>query len=501
MFYIFFIILLLFLITIFYFAKIRKESFVVIKEHIYSYDELNPLRCFVSGPESSVDMKYFNSVFKEYVYNFVSDENTKFKSDLAILPENIVLKEKDEKNSYPYDYLCNIGDISFSIVQNEDSEYINSFRGMAGKRLALLKGGYVEESWKDIIKTFNFKDPPIFVYYKNDRELINLFRQNKIDALASLTPHPNDTILLLSTIMKIRMIPWNESDQFNDMLMYKIKGLKKTKIDLRFYQSYIYSFSINYDSFGFSRALFVNKTLSDEIVHDLTNLTFLYQNIVRPAALLLSEYIPIHNGTLLWLKKRGFINTYSGPEDKACGLIAGKYECVGEKKDLARRFYDRDLTNILNNETKPMNALRHLKNAQKNQNSSLFSGYYKLQLENSYKCSNFPLIRSKEECDKVSSVWDRPCINDNECPFYKANQNYPNNFGGCKDGFCEMPLNVTRVGFKKYISKPICHDESNINPTQCRIIGSMVSPDYAFKNDRKERMKNTEELGQRGINV
>ena len=37
-------------------------------------------------------------------------------------------------------------------------------------------------------------------------------------------------------------------------------------------------------------------------------------------------------------------------------------------------------------------------------------------------------------------TWDKPCLRNEDCPFYKKNMNYPNNFGQCINGFCEMPL-------------------------------------------------------------
>lgn len=495
----YFVFLLLIILFIYTFRRDIKESFSLIREHVYTYDELNPFVCYVSNAESYIDKLYFQRILKDYVINITSDDNLEYKSDLAIFPENIILKNKNKNGDYPYDFLCNIGDISFALVQNEDSEHMKSFRDIEGKRLAIKKGGYVEESWLDIIKIFNFTETPIFVYYETDNELIRLFQEKKIDALASLSPHPNETILLLSTLMKIRMLPWNENEQFNDMLMYKIKGLKKTKIDLRFYQSYMYNFSVDHTSFGYSRCLFIKKTFSNDIVYDLTNTTFIYKDIVRPVALLSSEFIPIHQGTRIWLKQRGYVNVYSGDEDPACKLIAGKHECVGDKKDMARKFYDRDLNNILKSEIEELNSLKHLKNAKDKQYLPQYGSYYDLQLRNSYNCINYPRIRNEKECNRVKSVWDRPCLDNDECPFYKANQNYENDFGGCEKGFCKMPLNANRVGYRKYSGNPICHDNTENDPTSCKIYGSMISPDYAFKDDYKTRLRNKDELEQRGI--
>jgi hypothetical protein len=114
----------------------------------------------------------------------------------------------------------------------------------------------------------------------------------------------------------------------------------------------------------------------------------------------------------------------------------------------------------------------------------------------------------KNECISYTpeggvGIWDTPCKYNEECPFYKKNTNYPNNRGGCVDGFCEMPVNVGLLGYKEYneSDKPICY---NCDPIQgCTGIGcsqccdeqrdtkhypNLSSPDYAFPNDYTDRM-------------
>ena len=94
-------------------------------------------------------------------------------------------------------------------------------------------------------------------------------------------------------------------------------------------------------------------------------------------------------------------------------------------------------------------------------------------------------------------VWDKPCKENSECPFYLKNKNYPNLRGGCVNGYCEMPINIKRIGYTKYDPnhKPFCR---NCNIKNC--VGkdcytcceeqkdvfkypNLVSPDYIFKND------------------
>lgn len=94
---------------------------------------------------------------------------------------------------------------------------------------------------------------------------------------------------------------------------------------------------------------------------------------------------------------------------------------------------------------------------------------------------------------KKKGLWDRPCLSDKECPFYKSNKNYDNYYGGCVKGTCEMPLGISNVGFHFYsnLEKAICHNcKSNSKhcckeQTNNKIYPNLKSPDYAFKNDKR----------------
>lgn len=88
------------------------------------------------------------------------------------------------------------------------------------------------------------------------------------------------------------------------------------------------------------------------------------------------------------------------------------------------------------------------------------------------------------------TTWDAPCLRNEDCPFYKANQRYPNSRGGCLAfGMCELPVGVKRLGFRKYSTdapyQPICHGCVK-DPDCCK---KQRRPDYAFVNDRDERQK------------
>ena len=106
-----------------------------------------------------------------------------------------------------------------------------------------------------------------------------------------------------------------------------------------------------------------------------------------------------------------------------------------------------------------------------------------------YGCYGNSEITNKFECDSYYnidgtpktyySLWDKRCVADAECPYYKSNTKYPNNRGGCiNGGFCELPVGVKRLGYTKY---------SDTNPNTPLYYDT--KPDYVFENDFNERVK------------
>ncbi len=110
-----------------------------------------------------------------------------------------------------------------------------------------------------------------------------------------------------------------------------------------------------------------------------------------------------------------------------------------------------------------------------------------------YGCYGNSEITNKFECDSYYnidgtpktyySLWDKRCVADAECPYYKSNTKYPNNRGGCiNGGFCEFPVGVKRLGYTKY-------NDTNLNTPLCYNCEDKGKPDYVFENDFSEREK------------
>lgn len=137
-----------------------------------------------------------------------------------------------------------------------------------------------------------------------------------------------------------------------------------------------------------------------------------------------------------------------------------------------------------------------------------------------YECYEQQQIKSKGLCESAydsigkpkdtKMYWDRRCEQNIDCPFYQANKNYKNYFGGCIDGFCQMPLGINRVSYRKYDteSKAICYNCKDIsNPFCCEEqkdsikYPNLVSPDYAFPLDSYNRMKQLTEKPIKWFNI
>jgi hypothetical protein len=126
-----------------------------------------------------------------------------------------------------------------------------------------------------------------------------------------------------------------------------------------------------------------------------------------------------------------------------------------------------------------------------------------------YSCYGEPTNENRALCNssydawgnlkEERTYWDVRCIENTDCPFYKANKNYPNEYGRCMpDGICEMPVGIRRTSFIKYQDEfpfmPMCYGcspeiadcckDQKDNPDKYPLF---VSPDYAFVNDIGQR--------------
>lgn len=137
-----------------------------------------------------------------------------------------------------------------------------------------------------------------------------------------------------------------------------------------------------------------------------------------------------------------------------------------------------------------------------------------IKAERSFKCFGKIEYTEKECTAKTdiignrvkSGIWDRRCIADEECPFFKANKNYPNDFGKCLDGICELPTGIKPLGYRKFDinTLPLCYnciDEKTGKKTKDHCCDTQHRPDYVFKDDIKQRYIYRKQLEEKGLST
>lgn len=126
-------------------------------------------------------------------------------------------------------------------------------------------------------------------------------------------------------------------------------------------------------------------------------------------------------------------------------------------------------------------------------------------------------LSTKKDCLLNGDTWDLLPSKNYECPYYRQNKNYPNNFGKLVGDYCEMPKNMKRTGFKitsinpKFA--PLCYNCQSDKIMQGTLgyccteqnnrdkYPTLRGPDYAFPGDQKLRSKYSDLLIQKGLSV
>jgi hypothetical protein len=191
-------------------------------------------------------------------------------------------------------------------------------------------------------------------------------------------------------------------------------------------------------------------------------------------------------------------------------LLAHKYD----KNDIKQEIINYNFSNKSVIEKEPsaiVNLTKKYLDSYKLKNQyACFNLNYDPELKNEYLLPYF----SRETCEsgvdpygrpKPYGVYDKPCQKNEECPYYKLNKNYDNEYGKCINGTCQLPLNMEVVGYHYYKTNknthPLCY---NCNSKEFKLDISLEdccndqyntnkypflkSPDYAFHNDKLDRM-------------
>ena len=201
-----------------------------------------------------------------------------------------------------------------------------------------------------------------------------------------------------------------------------------------------------------------------------------------------------------------------------------------QKKDLDKdiKFSDYDLTisPLLTPEMEDMIAKLKAKNKKNKKSFTQIVGERLKERTSNYRCYNpkyedaiLDMYTTRPSCIShhkelgVNGVWDKQCQKNEDCPFFQANTNYPNDFGGCNNGKCEMPVGMSVIGGTKVsrIGSPYCYN--------CDRVGSkgstfqekgrccsaqlkdktLKSPDFMYEGDKQFRFKHRNFLDDKNL--
>lgn len=191
-------------------------------------------------------------------------------------------------------------------------------------------------------------------------------------------------------------------------------------------------------------------------------------------------------------KKNSFHNKDSNNID--CSLV-NSYECN------TKITLDDDFLKKKNKFLKDKDIQQKL-----HQEESLNKCFYKDALSEA-ECNSYEIKENiSYDTGKIikPGIWAKSrCTSNEECPYYKTNQNYDNERGGCVNNVCELPLNmklITPTNEDKN-SIPLCHNcipKPNCKGLDCAKCcdeqndktkyPNLITPDYAYPNDKSSRL-------------
>ena len=312
------------------------------------------------------------------------------------------------------------------------------------------------------------------------------------------------TEIIKSKFSDVNIIITNVLDKLNIIFKnYYDKQLKHKYKKFKFYPFFIFKYKItkyHTSKKNFLKSMiFINKYIKIfEII-----LCIVRQNDINVIELYITAYIDENNKTIfqniLFIGNAPLSNYLIHP-----GITKPNY-------------YDVHNPKIKDNVTFE-NAEKILKE-QYEKNTDQFS------IEHQYRCFDIQkdgLIIStnnKLDCEneidwygriKNYGIWDRPCISDNECIYYKKNKNYDNSYGKCSSsGYCQMPINTKKLGyhFERPESEPKCYNcntqkwmaftqldncceqqDKESKKYNKKKYGFLKGPDYAFNDDLNTRI-------------
>lgn len=485
---------------------------------------------YILFDKNNYDSLFYTDIFNYYINNKINVINT-----ALTIPENkktlLLIKQNTIKTEI--NIINNIGDLynNKSVIGYYDD-------------LDLLLFSYIYN-----IKLFNIKK----IKLNNNYIDINTFKDNKIDVILSYIDL-NNNILNFDPNLKLEFVDY-ENRYDKSALKLKLPFYISENIDLTVYfenfknknnpvrnciqfNTIIYGNNKNTykDEKKFSQCLNIILTLigNFELINYYTQYFKFYDETI--------DYIEKKNHHILSRKGKNILEQFDNNKrtnwfnenniiDNRTQIIKPKYSLRGfyDSYNNSFDFIGNNIENIPINE----NDIIILENQDRDEENGTYyvkyifdnkvllkkikdthvnkDDYYKgLNINYNYECINKPQIKTKGLCESEYTennilknnmdIWDKRCVYNTDCPFYQKNKNYKNYFGGCLDGYCQMPIGVKRIGYIKYDknTKPLCYNciitNEKMNNNDCcfdqlnkKLYPNLISPDYAFELDQYER--------------
>ncbi len=316
-----------------------------------------------------------------------------------------------------------------------------------------------QEGIKDVLETFQDgedKDDSILFVIKNDNTTDELYAFNNSTILSN-----DDIIVYKIDITMINNIPINVGDRF--LFSYQINKFEVNKI--------YYIAEVNQDHIIVENSKKIE--LSDEVINLNTNIIELKSDTIK-------EYNLDYGDTVYVL-------------DYGLGIIVEK-----KGEDNLGKLYillenNTDTSNNYNLGGEYVNVRIREACVSDQLSGGTGTGYVD-DIYDINDTNNTDLYDVEKSFNDINvREWDNRCVEDEECPFYLKNKNYPNTRGGCINGYCEFPIGLKRISYKKYYevinenNYPRCEGCDDDNILCCEQQGAdhdnFRGPNYIFSRN------------------
>jgi hypothetical protein len=512
-----FLFILITLITLLFFIFIYKNNIY----YEFYCNKIPSTNAFGAQNDKNVDATYGpqdnvnNSNCDKYWKEFPNEYNTDFLEDIP-LDRNMAY------NQLPFTAQAGTGSYSKGIIDyNQLMPLIND-----PKELNPILQQVGEEEYDELlINPENNKEEKYEYELKYDLYALN--KKTWIHRAKEFDPTKKNAL----PYDKIAS-PIQDVNQLNTLLINRINEKQKSLLsnaDLITFGTtpfYIYKYMI--------QSIRYHKSDRRKVIYTIKIVIFRENDVFTPT-IFYQGYVD-KSGTTNEISYKIFNATYIGANESSNYLMLESAELrkSSQKYFMLNDNYRHDDEDYYRDVDKEVAKRKeYLKQFDLKEAYACFNTDFKVYINPTHKSNIILPYLSRQQCEapfdfygrvKPKGIYDKPCKSDNECPFFKANKNYPNQRGKClPSGQCELPVNMIPIGYHHFVPhpnyKPMCYNcenqgkdgqwvssskldmccteqynqnlEEENNNTQ---YSYLKSPDYAFTGDIEERANHYNQL-------